>query len=143
VIRNEKNIIKQAHLTNLDKLSKLTEFPEIRHLILFGSFATGQYTVFSDIDLAYIANEPLSFTLEAELLYHLNKLLGTDEVDLINFAKAPIALQYKILSEGKIIFSDDPYEIALLKEKIFPVYFDFNYYQNEYRLALKNSFQGT
>lgn len=74
-------------------------------------------------------------------MYHLNTIVGTDEIDLTNFEKAPIALKYKILSEGKIIFSEDPFEIAQLKEKIFPVYFDFNFYQYEYRLALKYSFQ--
>ena len=64
MIKNEKHIIRETHLAKLDNLSKFNEYPEIRHLVLFGSFATGKSTVFSDIDVSYIANESLSFSKE-------------------------------------------------------------------------------
>jgi len=108
MIKNEKNQIKRYHLKNLNRISDLKEFPDIRHLMLFGSYATGTYSMLSDIDLAYFTNRPFSFTEESDLLYLLNRLVGSEEIDLVNFENASIPLKYKILSEGKIIFSIDP-----------------------------------
>lgn len=142
MVKNEKNRIHAYHLENLNNLSSLKEFPEIRHLILFGSHATGKFTTLSDIDIAFFSNKPLSFAEESDLLYLLNRLVGSEEIDLVNFENASIPIKYKILSEGKIIFSRDLAEIADLKEMIIPLYFDFVYYNYEYRQVFQNILRG-
>jgi predicted nucleotidyltransferase len=137
MIKNERNRIQQAHLDELGKIRFVPNFPMIKHLLLFGSYAIGKPTDLSDMDLAYITNKELSFDQELELICYFNRTLHTDEIDLVSFNKAPLPLQYKILCEGKIIFSKNPAELADLKEQVFPLYFDFNYYQLEYRRAMK------
>ncbi len=141
MIKNEKKRIQKLHLDNIAKISEIEGFPEIKHLLLFGSLAAGNATSLSDIDISYIADRPVTFTNELDLLSYLNRTIGTDEIDVTDFNKAPLPLQYKILSEGKVIFSINPIEIANLKEKIFPLYFDFKYYQNEFFEALKLQYQ--
>ena len=142
MIRDEKNRITKRQLSLLHNIKNLDEFYAIKHLLLFGSFATGTATSLSDLDLAYISTESLSMKKEADLLFHLNSTLDTEEIDLINFNNAPLSLQYKILAEGKLIFSKSPDEIALLKEIIFPLYFDFLPFQKEYLTELEKNIIG-
>ena len=142
MIKNERNRIQQTHLDELWKIRFVPNFPMIRHLLIFGSYAIGKPTALSDLDLAYITTKELSLDQELELICYFNRTLHTDEIDLVSFNKAPLPLQYKILCEGKIVFSENPIEIADIKERVFPLYFDFSFYQLEYRRAIKQRFQG-
>lgn len=142
MIKNEKNRIQQSHLDELGKIRFVPNFPMIRHLLLFGSYAIGKPTALSDLDIAYFTISELSFDQELELACFFNRTLHTDEIDLVGFYKAPLSLQYKILCEGKIVFSVNPVEIADLKERVFPLYFDFSFYRIEYRRTMKQGLQG-
>ncbi len=142
MIKNETHKIHAHHLEMLKNVKSIPEFPSINHLILFGSYAIGCANQLSDIDLAYFTDEEFSLKNELDLMGYFNRIIGSDEIDLVNFYKAPVSLKYKIFDQGKIIFSKNSDEIAALKEKIFPVYVDFSYYQKEYQASLIEKFEG-
>ena len=69
--------IKQSIIKKIQE--KLTQFPEIKHVVLYGSRAIGHYKIGSDIDLTIDLNAPY---LPSIML--LNKIsLALDALDLI------------------------------------------------------------
>ncbi|MCI0397400.1 MAG: nucleotidyltransferase domain-containing protein [Chloroflexi bacterium] len=98
---------------------------------LFGSMASGRTTPFSDVDIALVLKPDhglskyeqlmLSLTIEAELEPHLRPL----EPDVRVLNDAPLAVQGKVLTKGKLLYSRDDdfrveYEVYTRK-----LYFDF------------------
>jgi len=95
----EQKIINQ--LTNVGQ-----RINTIHKIILFGSRAVGDYTLKSDIDLAFVAPNmtkeewvELTFALEEEL----DTLLF---LDLIKYEDAPEELKEEILKSGRVIYSE-------------------------------------
>lgn len=77
-------------------------------LWLFGSFARGEATPVSDVDLAYLPDENLRGDalekFETELYLLIADTLGTDEFAFVNLREAPAFFAWHILAEGKLLF---------------------------------------
>lgn len=92
-------------------------------LWLFGSFARGEATPISDVDLAYLPDERLQrdnlerFDTDFYLL--ITDTLGTDEITLVNLREAPPFFALKVLEEGKLIFCRDNQQVAEISEAIY------------------------
>ena len=101
-------------------------FPQLEALLLFGSYARQEETPLSDVDLAYLLEEGLDPSIEAELdpkLYDgISRLLGTDEITLLNLAKAPISIAFSVLQEGKVLFSHCPERLRAFQERALILY---------------------
>jgi len=81
--------------------------PEIQGVWLFGSFARGQATTASDLDLAVLGPRPF----DAVALFDLGLTLGVlarRDVDLVDLRRAPVVLQKEILTGGKLVADDCP-----------------------------------
>lgn len=78
--------------------------PEIHRIILFGSFARGEATDVSDIDLAVSLSNPTSWSSIAEKMKH-NKIT-LRKIDVIFFEKVSEKLKKKILKEGIILYEN-------------------------------------
>lgn len=82
----------------------LSRYPEFKLAILFGSQATGNVTVDSDIDLALLSDAPISSSLKLELVEQIGVRFGrpVDIVDLF-FAEEPVLGQ---VFKGKRLLGD-------------------------------------
>ena len=118
--------------------------PEIQAVFLFGSYGTGNQTDISDIDFAVLFDKRLDITEEAACLANISEFLGTDRVDLVNLNKAPLNLQFKAISEGKIIYEREYITTCDYIEKVIDLYQDYaidlNYFYQEYDEALREAY---
>ena len=67
---------------------------------LFGSWARGEASRVSDIDVAVLPSEPLPFDLLAEIQEQLENSASLYPVDLIDLSTAPESFRRRVLAEG-------------------------------------------
>ncbi len=80
----------------------LSQLPQVKQVILFGSRATGQAQLFSDIDLAVRGvTDKQDWVRLVELVDQAKTLL---KIDLVQFELADPAVQDSILKEGQILY---------------------------------------
>lgn len=94
--------------------------PSMSALYVFGSQATGNAGLESDLDLAVLANEALG----AEKLWDLGSQLAgiaNCHVDLLDLRAASTVMQYRIITTGKRLWAKDSqaalYESFILSQK--------------------------
>ena len=85
-------------------LEKLCEKYEILLLYLFGSYATGNATSLSDLDLAYVAEKKLDPSRLLAFLGELQDLFEEEAVDLVDLRKAPLPLAHRVFKEGRCLY---------------------------------------
>ncbi len=138
-----------AELLKIDKkLASLPAFfaaiPEVLAVFLFGSYGTENQTVCSDIDFAVYFNRIIDMSEEMAFLSRLSDVLGTERVDLVNLNKAPINIQFKAISENKIIYEKDYLTTCDYIEKVIGLYQDYaidlHYFYLEYDQALREAY---
>lgn len=125
MLSDENNLISKEGLMEIIKSSKFKDLflqHNITNVILFGSITADSFNCESDIDIAIISNEKLSFTSELKLVQQLEKMLNR-EVDLIDINDSSVNNMIKIsaLNSKMIIIHDDLLEQAI------------SYYDNLYR----------
>lgn len=139
-----------AELLKIDaKLPCLPGFfaglPEVAAVFLFGSYGTENQTALSDIDFAVYFDRVIDLNSEMAFISRLSDVLGTDKVDLVNLNKAPINIQFKAVSEGKIIYEKDYIATCDYIEEVIGLYQDYaidlHFFNKEYDQALKEAYQ--
>ena len=108
---------------NIDELiislqDVLKQFPNLKLGILFGSMATGKNHPESDLDLAVLANQPLSANEKMALIAALANKIGRP-VDLIDLKKTSEPLLGQILKQGKRIFGSNTDYAQLITRHVF------------------------
>jgi hypothetical protein len=83
---------------------------EILEAYLFGSYARGEASAHSDVDVAVFVTEaslavPRSFGYEAELAADLMATLGRNRVDVVILNHAPPVLYHRVLRDGERILA--------------------------------------
>jgi len=77
--------------------------------VLYGSQARGQAGPLSDVDIAVLlerACDPARyFDIRLDLIGRLMQALNTNEVDVIILNQAPLALQYRVVRDGVVLYS--------------------------------------
>jgi len=115
-------------------------------LWLFGSFARGEATPISDVDLAYLPDERLQGDelerFETDLYILISDTLRTDEFTFANIRKAPTFIAWQILAEGKLLFCRDEAVCAKVKEYVFNLNPDSQCYRLERRKDLDAWLEG-
>ncbi|MDN5862151.1 MAG: nucleotidyltransferase domain-containing protein [Salinisphaera sp.] len=79
---------------------------DIRLAILFGSLANGQHRRDSDLDIAVLADRPLSAERRIDLIENLARVSGR-AVDLVDLATAGIAVARSAVLGGRLLFCRD------------------------------------
>lgn len=89
---------------------------------LFGSFARGEATPISDVDLAYLPDETLQGEdlgrFETGLYSAISSTLRTDDFTFMNLRLAPVYFAWPVLREGKLLFCRDYRGVAALVEAV-------------------------
>ncbi|HHW45078.1 nucleotidyltransferase domain-containing protein [Desulfofundulus thermobenzoicus] len=151
-ITNKTGLALDSRLKKLpqNRLKKLQDYlsgqKDIVAVYLFGSFGTGYQHNYSDIDLGIVFS-PQSLpdlnrelTLEADIAL----ILGRDDIDLVNLNRAALALRYRAVSQGVIIYEGDGTAASDFLENTYRLYGDYqidlNRYYREYRKALQEAY---
>ena len=109
----------------------LATFPQIDIVWLFGSRALGKGTPISDWDLAVKFRLAQSWKEQLHLRFAISELVGTEQVDLVDWDKAPLPLRYAIVQEGIILVcQNEELRVDLLTETR-SSYWDFEPYLKE------------
>ncbi len=110
-----------ASISEQDIVSALRlRLPTLLAIYLFGSHATGQAGMDSDLDLAVLVEGKLEPLATWELAQSLADTCGCD-VDLIDLRAASTVLQYQVITTGYRLWNKDVqaslYECAILSQK--------------------------
>jgi len=127
-------------MITIKQLQKIVNYfkkqPEAEVVFLFGSKAKGEDKKESDVDLAVLFNNPKAnlFALQGEFREELKNLLGV-EVDIVNMNAADVVFNYRVLSEGKIIYQRNEDTRVNFQTDLVKRYFDlkpsYNFYYQE------------
>lgn len=79
-------------------------YPQAK-IYLFGSYARGDYTRSSDVDIAIDNNAPISIVERAQISNMIEALNLIQRVEIVDFQSIPSTLQNKIIKEG-IVWKD-------------------------------------
>ena len=113
---------------------------------LFGSFARGEATPISDVDLAYLPDGTLQGDelerFETRLYLALAEELRTDEFTFVNLQRAPVALAWRVVAEGRLLFCRDEEACAALKASAFQLFPDSQPYVRERWQAVDDWLEG-
>ena len=92
----------------LDKIIRfaLTEFPQIRLAIFFGSMAKGNGNRESDIDIAVAASNVILIQDKKEIIEKL-AVTTMRPIDLIDLNRTSVILLRKVLKTGKVLLKKD------------------------------------
>ncbi len=113
--------------------------PEVALAYFFGSRARGDSGPMSDYDFAIYCADGVDVRRRAELRFifiaAMGKIVKSDAIDVVilNDCYTP-ELKYQIITEGKLLFAHEPYQI-IVEPKILNEYFDFKYLLRKYSLT--------
>jgi predicted nucleotidyltransferase len=117
-------------------IKRISKDAEIIAFFSFGSIISGDLKPLSDLDFGVIVSNTLDrkkrFDKHLDLIGLLNKVLKTDEVDLILMNDAPLRFSHNILKTGKLLFCSDTGTLTDFIEKTVKVYLDFKYFRDEF-----------
>ncbi|WP_407314329.1 type VII toxin-antitoxin system MntA family adenylyltransferase antitoxin [Desulfosporosinus sp. SB140] len=117
---------------------------EVAAIYLFGSFGTEFEHPNSDIDLGVVFTRPVTLSEELELDGALSLHTGHERIDLVNLNHAPIALQFRALHEGVLVFEGDYIKHSDFIEYVIKTYPDYAVkyavFTRDYEKALKEEY---
>jgi uncharacterized protein len=107
----------------------LSTVPEVALGFLFGSYARGQGRPDSDVDCAILVADDAPaggyFDLRLHVMDGLARSIGRDDVDVAILNEAPLALAYRVLRDGKLLFCRDHAAYVRYRVRTLNLYFDF------------------
>lgn len=100
---------------------------QIKLVYFFGSAASGETTPLSDIDVAYFDDGSISpFDLEPALERAiLEKFPDAPRIDMVRLNAAPAVVQYRVIREGRLLYSMSDVVRADFEEGVVNRYLDY------------------
>lgn len=89
------------------KASIIAKFYKLKLLVYFGSYGTKYYGPNSDIDIAYLSEEPLTPQDKMELLKDLIIAHQKSEIDLVDLQTAEPILRFEVAKDGRVLFEKE------------------------------------
>ena len=126
----------EARLPSL--VEKLSAFPEVTAIYLFGSFARGNPRKMSDVDIAVFTSGGSGKKGPPRHLDYIvaaSKALGTDRLDLVILDSAPLALRHTVFRDGRLLLLRDQEALARFREDSLRQYLDMVPLRARYREA--------
>lgn len=96
------------HLVDITKLSELIlrAFPNVKLVYLFGSYALGQTSESSDLDVAFYCGKPADNLQRWQLAQELASKMDVD-VDLVDLATCSTVMRKQVVENGIAILGDE------------------------------------
>lgn len=101
-------------------VKEISKHKEVKAVYLFGSYARGEHTPFSDIDICVITDYNLKKAVKEDILSN-----GSEKLDISIFSDLPITIKYMVFKEGIKLLDRDK---SFLHDRIMSTlweYFDF------------------
>lgn len=114
--RKKEDVIIQGIVRDIKKL------PEVKAIVLFGSYARGEQKPLSDIDICIITKKNISESKKKEFAGY-----ASDKIDISVFWDLPVTVRYAVLREGKILFERDKEFLHSVVVKTMSEYLDFRH----------------
>src|SRR3990167_3819459 len=114
----------------------INRFSNLQGIYLFGSYATGQTTPDSDIDLAILPTTPIDKVELFDAGLVLGVLLNTD-VDLVDLRNSSTVFRMVIINQGKRIYCMDEYACESFEGLVYSMYIRLNEMRIDIIEALK------
>ncbi|MBD3408223.1 MAG: hypothetical protein GF411_19025 [Candidatus Lokiarchaeota archaeon] len=112
----------------------LEEFPDqVELILLFGSHATGHAHGLSDIDIAVKLKDKADYSQDILDLLSLCDWVKGPKVDFTLINMANIGLQYRIATQGKLLYTSHERNLGNLLEYVFIRYPDWKIFHDEFR----------
>jgi len=99
---------------------------------LFGSYGTEYEHPKSDLDLGLVFRGKQKLERELQIETELSLLLKTDKIDFVNLNLAPVALQFRVLSEGLLIYERDYILNSNFIECVLREYRDYSFHYTRF-----------
>ncbi|MDI3525782.1 MAG: uncharacterized protein PWP42_1032 [Candidatus Atribacteria bacterium] len=121
----------------IKKLKKLFREKSVPIAYLFGSYICSEVGAASDVDIAVFLKkkgEKLYSSFQ-EILLGIREALGTERFDLVLLDRAPLSLQFEIVSQGRLIYSQSDELLNAFEMSVIRRFQDTAYLravQNEY-----------
>ena len=100
-----------------DIIEPLKKNHDVILIYLFGSYARGREKPFSDIDICVVADKNAN---RDEILSHSSK-----KIDISIFHDLPLSMRFRVLKEGKLLFSRDELKLHRTIVSTIKAYLDF------------------
>jgi hypothetical protein len=107
-------------------VDQLKTLPFVLGVILFGSYARGESTPISDIDLCAIDDSRVPSKERMKALDYCSDLIS-----ISLFSDLPLYVQYEVMSEGVVLWLRNEEFFLELKERVVLEYMDTRYLWNE------------
>ncbi|MBD3408055.1 MAG: hypothetical protein GF411_18185 [Candidatus Lokiarchaeota archaeon] len=94
---------------------------------IFGSYARGEQHPRSDLDIGVYLKEPvdnMSMVL-MNLIYEISKIVDGIEIDVRILNKVSLEFLFKVITDGRLLFSIDDVKQIQFEKRIFFGYLDF------------------
>ena len=103
-----------------DLIDRARRNKEVLALILFGSYARGDFRSNSDIDLCIIGKKGSHFSDFSDL-----KGYSSERMDVVLFDNMSQVMRFKVLTEGEILYVDDFRAFREIRKKFVRSYLDY------------------
>ncbi len=103
-------------------------------VILFGSYALGEQTASSDVDLAFLSDKNIDNITRWEMANELASICGIN-VDLVNMKMASEVFNFQIVSKGEVLFNNN-------KDKFLDLVYQKYLLLNEDRAEILEHYEG-
>ena len=108
----------QERTKEIDRIIEpLRKNRDVISIYLFGSYARGREKPFSDIDICVIADRDAN---RDEILSHSSK-----KIDISIFHDLPMSMRFRVIKEGKLLFSRDELKLHRTIVATIRSYLDF------------------
>jgi predicted nucleotidyltransferase len=120
-------------------LKEITEsFPNVKGVYVFGSFAKGEETQESDLDLAILLDKPADKVKLWDVAQNIAIQIQRD-VDLIDLLSTSTVFQFQIITTAKNIYSQDFKACDAFEDLTYAMYIRFNESRQEILDDIKKS----
>ncbi len=114
-------------------IDDLKRWKEVQAIYLFGSYAKGKQTPFSDLDLAVMIQENKNLKkIETEV-----GLSSSPDTDVVPFHRLPLYIQFEVFKFGKLLFVKNKKSLIELKIKVLDEYLDQSSLYEKMRARLR------
>lgn len=103
-------------------VSDVKKLPEVKAIMLFGSYARGEQKPLSDIDICVITGKDISESMKKELASY-----ASEKIDISLFWDMPVNVRYAALREGKVLFERDKEFLHSAVVETMSEYLDFQH----------------
>ncbi len=111
------------------RLRALLPYTQTIVAYLFGSYAKGESTPSSDLDIAVLVEgqrEALYQSFRSVMLA-IRDTLGTERFDLLLLNDAPPTLKFEVITTGRLVYARSDHELNAFEEQVIRTYQDTAY----------------